>query len=271
MPRENSKTVKQEENGDEDDEKTIASLAKRSNKSPNNGNGTPKSRPKIKKEENKVKKDEEDEDFEKPTSTGALKKIDNKGKMAKMKKEEEEEEEEEEEKKTGKMKKKGGKASESKDVKKREKKVFDLPGQKRDPPEEREPLRIFYETLYNQVPDSEIASTWMMESGLLPKEEAKKVFDRKMKKDQKQKLGSPMKTVVTVKRKADSVTIEKRSAKSPISTCTRKKKTTTTPPSKTASQPSRKRKSKDQSEDNDTDDFITDVKKSKEKKKQRVS
>lgn len=32
--------------------------------------------------------------------------------------------------------KNGNKGGESKDVKKREKKVFDLPGQKRDPPEE---------------------------------------------------------------------------------------------------------------------------------------
>ncbi|KAL6527465.1 hypothetical protein OROGR_016555 [Orobanche gracilis] len=244
MRQENSKTVKQEKIGDEDDEKTIASLGKRSNKSPNNGNGTPTSQPKTKKEEKKPKKEEEEEDFVKPTSTGAPKKIDNKGKMTK------EEEEEEEEEEAGKMKKKGGQASESKDVKKREKKVFDLPGQKRVPPEEREPLRIFYQTLYNQVPDSEMASTWMMESGLLPKEEANKVFDRKMKKDQNQKLGSPMKTI-TVKRKADSVTIEKRSAKSPVSTCTRIKKTTAATPSKMASQPSRKRKRKDPSSEDD--------------------
>lgn len=68
--------------------------------------------------------------------------------------------------------------------------MYDLPGQKRDSPEEvsfslflrisnkkfvlgflkllicleldlqRDPLRIFYETLYNQVPSSEMAAIW---------------------------------------------------------------------------------------------------------------
>lgn len=75
--------------------------------------------------------------------------------------------------------------------KKREKKVYDLPGQKRDPPEEvskrnlfillilrfscflslfslifcflifqKDPLRIFYETLYEQIPSSEMSQIW---------------------------------------------------------------------------------------------------------------
>ncbi|XP_038885131.1 uncharacterized protein LOC120075630 isoform X3 [Benincasa hispida] len=42
----------------------------------------------------------------------------------------------------------------------REKKVFNLPGQKYDPPEEREPLRIFYESLSKQIPASEMAEFW---------------------------------------------------------------------------------------------------------------
>ncbi|KAH7518737.1 hypothetical protein FEM48_Zijuj09G0202800 [Ziziphus jujuba var. spinosa] len=44
--------------------------------------------------------------------------------------------------------------------KKKEKRVFDLPGQKRDPPEERDPLMIFYKTLYEQIPHSEMAQFW---------------------------------------------------------------------------------------------------------------
>ncbi|XP_021714856.1 uncharacterized protein LOC110682816 [Chenopodium quinoa] len=44
--------------------------------------------------------------------------------------------------------------------KKREKKVFSLTGQKYDPPEEREPLRIFYESLSKQIPSSEMAEFW---------------------------------------------------------------------------------------------------------------
>ncbi|XP_022016608.2 uncharacterized protein LOC110916166 [Helianthus annuus] len=39
----------------------------------------------------------------------------------------------------------------------REKKVYSLPGQKFDLPEEREPLRIFYESLSRQIPSSEMA------------------------------------------------------------------------------------------------------------------
>ncbi|XP_052886167.1 uncharacterized protein LOC108469635 isoform X1 [Gossypium arboreum] len=63
-----------------------------------------------------------------------------------------------------KKKKKGEekKAAAEKEVK-REKKVYDLPGQKRDPPEERDPLRIFYETMYQQIPHSEMAQFWSKE------------------------------------------------------------------------------------------------------------
>ncbi|XP_035835680.1 uncharacterized protein LOC118483965, partial [Helianthus annuus] len=80
----------------------------------------------------------------------------------------------------------------------KEKKVYDLPSQKRDPPEERDPLRIFYESLYSQIPTSEMAAIWMMESGLLHKDVAKKLFEAKRKKAQQQKLGLPMKTIVNV-------------------------------------------------------------------------
>ncbi|KAF6164487.1 hypothetical protein GIB67_025313 [Kingdonia uniflora] len=40
---------------------------------------------------------------------------------------------------------------------KSQKKVFTLPGQRYDPPEEREPLRIFYESLSEQLPSSQMA------------------------------------------------------------------------------------------------------------------
>ncbi|KAG6482902.1 hypothetical protein ZIOFF_059541 [Zingiber officinale] len=39
------------------------------------------------------------------------------------------------------------------------KKVYSLPGQKHNPPEE-EPLRIFYESLSKQIPSSEMAQFW---------------------------------------------------------------------------------------------------------------
>ncbi|KAE9459202.1 hypothetical protein C3L33_08895, partial [Rhododendron williamsianum] len=45
-------------------------------------------------------------------------------------------------------------------VKTREKKAYSLAGQKFDVPEEREPLRIFYESLSKQIPSSEMAEFW---------------------------------------------------------------------------------------------------------------
>ncbi|XP_074584118.1 uncharacterized protein LOC141840117 [Curcuma longa] len=76
---------------------------------------------------------------------------------------------------------------------KTEKKVYSLPGQKHDPPEEREPLRIFYESLSKQIPSSEMAQFWMMEHGLLSPDRAKKAYDRKLKRQSQQRLGTPIK------------------------------------------------------------------------------
>eukprot|EP00250_Pteridium_aquilinum_P034815 c8151_g1_i1 orf=399-1097(-) len=76
---------------------------------------------------------------------------------------------------------------------KKEKKVYQLPGQKHDPPEERDPLRIFYESLYRQNPKSEMAQIWMMEHGLLSPEAAKKALDRKKRSLSNQKMGIPVK------------------------------------------------------------------------------
>ncbi|CAO2816810.1 unnamed protein product [Amaranthus hypochondriacus] len=77
---------------------------------------------------------------------------------------------------------------------KREKKVYSLPGQKFDPPEEREPLRIFYESLSEQIPTSEMAEFWLMEHGLLSPERAKKAFEKKQRKQKQIKTGTPVKS-----------------------------------------------------------------------------
>ncbi|PWS22623.1 hypothetical protein DKP78_17425, partial [Enterococcus faecium] len=84
---------------------------------------------------------------------------------------------------------------------KKEKKVYDLPGQKHDPPQERDTLRIFYESLYEQVPTSEMAAIWLMEWGLLPVDVAQKVFEM----IEGQKLMSPVKTT-SAKRRPDTPT-----------------------------------------------------------------
>ncbi|KAK9142093.1 hypothetical protein Syun_011493 [Stephania yunnanensis] len=79
-------------------------------------------------------------------------------------------------------------------VKVRQKKVYTLPGQKYDAPEEREPLRIFYESLSKQIPSSQMAEFWMMEHGLLSPERAKKAYERKQRKQQQLRSGTPIKT-----------------------------------------------------------------------------
>ncbi|KAL8522081.1 hypothetical protein ACS0TY_012291 [Phlomoides rotata] len=78
--------------------------------------------------------------------------------------------------------------------KKREKKVFSLPGQKFDVPEEREPLRIFYESLSEQIPSSEMAEFWLMEHGMLSPERAKKAFEKKQRKQKQLRTGTPIKS-----------------------------------------------------------------------------
>ncbi|XP_042470492.1 uncharacterized protein LOC122052831 isoform X1 [Zingiber officinale] len=143
-----------------------------------------------------------------------------------------------------------GKKGSVADGKVKGRKVYDLPGQKHDQPEERDPLRIFYESLYNQVPGSEMAALWMMEWGLLPLDEAKKVYDNKLKKNQQQKLRSPI--------KAASVEMRQNGAKKLQKTV-----------QKTEMKVSRKRKARDSQdeEDDDDDDFVL----SKIAKKPRAS
>ncbi|KAF8022688.1 hypothetical protein BT93_F0262 [Corymbia citriodora subsp. variegata] len=123
--------------------------------------------------------------------------------------------------------------------------------------DKRDPLRIFYESLYKQIPRSEMAQFWMMESGLLPKDEAKKVFDKKQRKSQAQKLSSPAKSAVSVQRSSQTVSIKKKDLSFSVSS---KKKTTDV---KVLSKQSKKRKDEDTScgEDSDDDFVISRTKK----------
>ncbi|XP_062232359.1 uncharacterized protein LOC133929568 [Phragmites australis] len=120
---------------------------------------------------------------------------------------------------------------------KAEKKVYSLPGQKFDPPEEREPLRIFYDSLSKQIPSSEMAEFWLMEHGLLSPERAKKAYERKQKRQQQVRMGTPIKSTVR-KDKPES-------SKKPI----------------TSSMDSKAKKRVDYS--NDDDDFIVKMKRPK--------
>ncbi|XP_022758237.1 DNA ligase 1 [Durio zibethinus] len=263
MPSEDSKQVKKEEpEDDEADRKILSSMVEnRKKKLSSNSNNADVSNSKSRPKEGKVKKEElvddddhgKDEDFKIPikgSSSGS------RAKATKLKREESDDEDEkpiskrssdnkaDKEKELKKKKKKGEekKAAAGKEGK-RGRKVYDLPGQKRDPPEERDPLRIFYETMYKQIPHSEMAQFWMMESGLLPIVEAKKVFEKKQKKIQQQKLSSPMKAASAVKGSTKSVPVKKTPPITPVSS--NKKRTD----SKVALNQTKKRKAEESSDD----------------------
>ncbi|KAK4274274.1 hypothetical protein QN277_017522 [Acacia crassicarpa] len=95
----------------------------------------------------------------------------------------------------------------------REKKVYSLPGQKHDPPEEKEPLRIFYESLSKQIPSSEMAEFWLMEHGLLSPERAKKAFEKKQRKQKENRLGTPSKPSKPSSSKPESSQKQQRASK----------------------------------------------------------
>lgn len=277
MVSDNAKKVKEGMEDESEDEKSILSLKKKKTASSSQKDA------KLKNEEsNKVKKEVAREDELSPRKKGFDKTTDTKAqsnstqkqsKEIKIVKKEEAHDgvEQSSSKKLApkisdknkkleddkkKKKKKGAKEAELIAAKKREKKVYDLPGQKRDPPEERDPLRIFYETLYEQVPNSDMAAIWMMESGLLPKEEAKKVFERKQRKAQLQKFGSPMKTVSVVKKKVESLSVKKKVTSSSVSIQKKRMSDSKAP------KPAKKRKNEDDdSEEESADDFELKMKK----------
>lgn len=96
----------------------------------------------------------------------------------------------------------------------RTKRIFEKPGQTRPEPEEDDPLRKFYTSLLEQVPDSEMAKRWCVMSGLLSVEEAtawvakngkKKSTNSPQKKSSSRKTGSKVKAVRTGKHKSVSV------------------------------------------------------------------
>lgn len=234
---------------DDDDDKCLGSLLKNKKKPTSNAGAQSK-----KHQESKVKKEEkfdQDDDFEGPIVKKTLSKVKDELSTQTSAKKNSAKIDAKKRKNVKEEKENVGKSVEQ-NGNKRVKKVYDLPGQKRDPPEERDPLRIFYETLYEQVPNSQMAAFWMMEYGLLPKEEAKKVFEKKLKSSQQQKLGSPMKQVVNVKKSGGSVPIKKKVISSSPSPAPKKK----TPETKGSSKPSKKRKN-DEDSDNESDDDFT--------------
>lgn len=243
-----SKVKEEEEDDDEEDNLPIShSRAKKGNEKQKGTMNSSTKASKVKKQE--VESD--DDDFM-PTSQ----KKNSNAKASKVKKLKDEDLEDLKEDKKRKKRagvKEGARMIVVKGEKaKRERKVYDLPGQKHDPPTERDPLRIFYESLYEQVPTSDMAATWLMEWGLLPLDVARKVFEKK----QGQKLKSPVKTTVS-KRKPTSPT--KTPASSAMKSVSAKKSA-----GKPTSQ--KKRKASSESDDDDDDDFVAPRAKTKRQK-----
>ena len=47
--------------------------------------------------------------------------------------------------------------------------MYELPGQKKDTPDELDCLRMFYESMYNENPQSELAEKWCLIHGIIPR------------------------------------------------------------------------------------------------------
>lgn len=90
----------------------------------------------------------------------------------------------------------------------------------------------------------------MMESGLLPKEEANKIFEKKQKRTQAQRLSSPAKSASSVKRISQTTaTVKKNSL--PSSPVSSNKKTAAV---KVSAKQVKVRKDQDRGSDTDSDD-----------------
>ncbi|EME27580.1 uncharacterized protein Gasu_48750 [Galdieria sulphuraria] len=64
-------------------------------------------------------------------------------------------------------------------------KKFSKPGQRREPPPKGDPLRLFYESMYEEKKrknkEATLAETWLLIHGLLDEEQAKVVFEKQRK------------------------------------------------------------------------------------------
>eukprot|EP00590_Aulacoseira_subarctica_P006875 CAMPEP_0172417676 /NCGR_PEP_ID=MMETSP1064-20121228/4208_1 /TAXON_ID=202472 /ORGANISM="Aulacoseira subarctica , Strain CCAP 1002/5" /LENGTH=131 /DNA_ID=CAMNT_0013156165 /DNA_START=29 /DNA_END=421 /DNA_ORIENTATION=+ len=84
------------------------------------------------------------------------------------------------------------------------------PGQKYPTPTPGFADRVFYETLLRQRPGSEMAQEWCVSYGVLPDDEAIKLYDKVMKRKKIKTGGSPSKSEVaaaknTKKRKTNNI------------------------------------------------------------------
>merc|ERR1712062_209454 len=103
-------------------------------------------------------------------------------------------------KKETKDKKRKGKDTKT-PAKKRARKVYEMPGQKKDTPSELNGLRIFYESTLEQRPDSKMAKTWLLTHGLLPRHTAEKMVNELQKKKKKTTTASSRKKKSTKSKK----------------------------------------------------------------------
>ncbi|KAM6559537.1 hypothetical protein CsatA_028776 [Cannabis sativa] len=142
----------------------------------------------------------------------------------------------------------------------KQKKVYTLAGQKFDPPEEREPLRIFYESLSKQIPSSEMAEFWMMEHGLLSPERSKKAFEKKQRRQKEIRSGIPMKPSKPLSRPESS---QKKPLQKPQPKPQQQQKPQQKPQQQQLVSKKRVKSDDDTDDDDEDDDFILSPKRRK--------
>ena len=122
-------------------------------------------------------------------------------------------------------------SSTKKEVKKRIKKTYDLPGQRKETPHELDSLRMFNEALYNEFPECEAAEKFLLFHGLLPKAQAvtlaKKYAPVKATSSKKKaNTTSKKKTATKSKKKAAATKSKKKVTKKKATPAKKKRKTT---------------------------------------------
>ena len=119
--------------------------------------------------------------------------------------------------------------NDKKEVKKRA--TFDLPGQKKETPDELNSLRMFHEAAYKEFPDCESSEKWLLQHGLIPKAQAIKLAVKY----------APRRSNTTKKKKKTTTTSTKKKKKTTTSTKNKKKTTTSTKKKKTTNTTKRRK------------------------------
>lgn len=139
---------------------------------------------------------------------------------------------------------------------KREKKVYDLPGQTKETPVETDPLRMFYSSLLEQRPESEMAEKWCLQHGLIDKARVEEVAKKYARKQAKAEAKARVKKAAGATKKAtagNAKAAETKKRKAPAKAADKPKK------AKAAQKPKPKKKPAPKPAESDSSDSDDDV------------